>query len=669
MKHPSMHDRSAPPTFPWLHTLKFKIVAMAVIVALGATVLTAKLVLATTGAKMQAVLLDGERDDAESNAAMLSTKVDLLRDAMKASARVIPIDLWQKPDALTRHLLERTALRTLFENVIAIDVDGDVIAQTGPRGPPATRVNVADREYFKLALQSDQLVISEPITGRRINAPVVVFAMASMGEDGKPLGLLAGVVALKSNGLFTDRVSGETPGHARTVVMNRAGVVLAHPDPQRLLGRAQDEAGLADAVAHWRDSGSPIDTLGTAKFYQGQLVAMSGIADTNWLLARITDESTALAPIADAQATSNLVAAGVAVGVAGVAGLFAWFLTLPISRLRVRVDRLLKNEEADVSGWRDVHGEVGEVADAFKRVVKQRHLRQTQTDALLKQLEAVLDLAEAGIALTRNGCFELVSKDFCTVFGYLKDEIVGQPTTVIHPSSEAYQAFVERSRHALDHAGSFEAELQLARKGGDAFWARIKGRAVVPGDRTRGAIWTFEDITSSREIQEKLLYTATHDALTGLRNRLAFDADLGKAMLHKERFPFCAMFIDLDRFKQVNDSGGHAAGDAVLKAVSRELSAQVRQADVVARFGGDEFAILLFGCPPQQALEVGEKIRRAVERCVVSWGGNDYTVGASIGLVVVDENYQTATDVLSAADAACYAAKKRGRNALVLHGG
>jgi diguanylate cyclase (GGDEF)-like protein len=128
------------------------------------------------------------------------------------------------------------------------------------------------------------------------------------------------------------------------------------------------------------------------------------------------------------------------------------------------------------------------------------------------------------------------------------------------------------------------------------------------------------------------------------------------------------MFIDLDRFKQVNDSAGHPAGDAMLRKVAQILGSQVRQTDTVARFGGDEFAILLVGCPPAQAAEIGEKTRKAVEQGVLHWEGHDHSVGASIGLVVVDEHHLTAEDVLAAADAACYAAKHGGRNALVVHG-
>ena len=129
--------------------------------------------------------------------------------------------------------------------------------------------------------------------------------------------------------------------------------------------------------------------------------------------------------------------------------------------------------------------------------------------------------------------------------------------------------------------------------------------------------------------------------------------------------PFCAMFIDLDYFKHVNDTGGHAAGDALLRDVAQTLLAQVRQTDTVARLGGDEFAVLLVACPLPQALEIGEKLRSAVEAYRLLWEGQSFSVSTSIGLVAVDGRYTAIADVLRDADTACYQAKERGRNAVV----
>jgi diguanylate cyclase (GGDEF)-like protein len=195
----------------------------------------------------------------------------------------------------------------------------------------------------------------------------------------------------------------------------------------------------------------------------------------------------------------------------------------------------------------------------------------------------------------------------------------------------------------------------------------MRGRAVARGDRSQGTIWTIEDITEQHEQRERLSWASSHDSLTGLANRAAFEVLLERASARAVSEPFCALFIDLDRFKQVNDTGGHAAGDALLRDVAHLLAAQVRKSDTVARMGGDEFAVLLDQCPVSHAQAIAEKMRSAVIAYELSWEGRTHSVGASIGLVPVDAELATATEVLRAADAACYAAKRQGRNRVALH--
>ena len=128
------------------------------------------------------------------------------------------------------------------------------------------------------------------------------------------------------------------------------------------------------------------------------------------------------------------------------------------------------------------------------------------------------------------------------------------------------------------------------------------------------------------------------------------------------------MFIDLDRFKQVNDTGGHAAGDALLRDIAKALVDSVRNSDTVARLGGDEFAVLLSECPLPHGRLIAEKLRQSVVDYRLQWEGHSFSVGASVGLVRVDAGFATSQAVLAAADAACYAAKHRGRNCVVVHG-
>jgi len=188
----------------------------------------------------------------------------------------------------------------------------------------------------------------------------------------------------------------------------------------------------------------------------------------------------------------------------------------------------------------------------------------------------------------------------------------------------------------------------------------------VPGDRSQGTIWVINDVTRAHRQHEQLSWAASHDKLTGLTNRAAFEVMLEDATARATEQPFCALFIDLDRFKQVNDTSGHAAGDALLRGIAAVLTAALRSGDTVARLGGDEFAVLLPACPAPAAQAIAEKLRSVVEAYRLEWEGCTHQVGASIGLVAVNGLHGSASQVLRAADAACYDAKRGGRNRVAL---
>jgi diguanylate cyclase (GGDEF)-like protein len=170
------------------------------------------------------------------------------------------------------------------------------------------------------------------------------------------------------------------------------------------------------------------------------------------------------------------------------------------------------------------------------------------------------------------------------------------------------------------------------------------------------------------EATAMLAHQATHDPLTGLANRRAFEEALEVAVNTSRRAGdhdvLC--FIDLDRFKVVNDTCGHAAGDELLRRIAHTIQQRVRSNDLVCRIGGDEFALILRGCGPEEGRRIAEHLREAVAALQFDRDGRRFTVGASIGLVPIGEGVG-ASEALIAADLACYEAKHRGRNRVVEH--
>lgn len=177
-----------------------------------------------------------------------------------------------------------------------------------------------------------------------------------------------------------------------------------------------------------------------------------------------------------------------------------------------------------------------------------------------------------------------------------------------------------------------------------------------------GRVIVFQDFTDLRAMQRELAHAAAHDLLTGLANRSRFLAELDDMIENRHgKEQHQLLYVDLDRFKTVNDSGGHSAGDELLQKIAVAIKASVRGLDFVARLGGDEFGVILRSCPPAYARIAAQKIIDTISSLRFEWNATAYTVGASIGIATIDENTRSVEAAIERADHACYAAKAAGR--------
>ena len=209
------------------------------------------------------------------------------------------------------------------------------------------------------------------------------------------------------------------------------------------------------------------------------------------------------------------------------------------------------------------------------------------------------------------------------------------------------------------------AELALKRRDGSKIVVLENSRAVRD---TEGRVIFYEgtltDITAAHELSQQLSYDASHDVLTGLANRREFELKLQRAieMTQATGAKHAVCYLDLDRFKVVNDTCGHVAGDELLRQLGHVLQLKVRSADVVARLGGDEFVMLLHNCGPNDAVLVANNLLKAVAAFQFVWAQHTFTLGVSIGVVMVNTSFRRLAQVMNAADTACYSAKDAGRN-------
>src|SRR6202020_1118156 len=186
---------------------------------------------------------------------------------------------------------------------------------------------------------------------------------------------------------------------------------------------------------------------------------------------------------------------------------------------------------------------------------------------------------------------------------------------------------------------------------------------------TIGAVVLLHDVTEMRGLARQMSYQATHDALTGLVNRREFEGRLEEAIDsgHRGDGQHVLCYLDLDRFKIVNDTSGHLAGDSMRREVAKLLGDAVRDSDYVGRLGGDEFGMLLVGCPLEKARQIADDVCRAVGDYRFIWKDKIFNIGVSVGLVEISAESGTMEELLTAADAACYVAKKDGAGRVAVY--
>ncbi|WP_042955738.1 EAL domain-containing protein [Pseudomonas sp. G5(2012)] len=213
-------------------------------------------------------------------------------------------------------------------------------------------------------------------------------------------------------------------------------------------------------------------------------------------------------------------------------------------------------------------------------------------------------------------------------------------------------------------SGGSEHSKLIQRLDGSTVSVTLVGAPIRNAGKVSGAVLVLHDMTQERQYIANLSWQATHDALTGLANRREFEFRLEQALqgLTRQSGRHALMFLDLDQFKLVNDTSGHAAGDELLRHICALLQSGLREGDTLARLGGDEFGILLENCAPQAAEKIAEGLRQTVQNLHFVWKGRPFVTTVSIGLVHINAHPTTLEVSLRAADMACYMAKEKGRN-------
>ena len=292
------------------------------------------------------------------------------------------------------------------------------------------------------------------------------------------------------------------------------------------------------------------------------------------------------------------------------------------------------------------------------------------TEERLQLAAKVVETANEGILVTRpDGVIEAVNGAFTRITGYSPDEVIGNKPSILK-SSRHEPEFYEAMWQAINTTGQWQGEIWNRRKNGGIFveWLSIATVRDVQG-KVSHILGIFADITSRKEDEEQVWRQANYDALTGLPNRALFLDRLTQAAktAKRDRARFALLFVDLDGFKAVNDTWGHAIGDLLLQEAGTRLAGTVRASDTVARLSGDEFTVILQHIGDRD--DVGVIAAKMVARLAEPFDldGRTASVRASIGVAIFPDDADDAATLIKLADQAMYTVKRGGKNNYGFH--
>ncbi|MDP2154988.1 MAG: EAL domain-containing protein, partial [Sulfuricella sp.] len=561
-----------------------------------------------------------------------------------------------------------------YANVGVALSNGDVVCSALPLAGP---VNVADRAYFQRAVATREFSIGDYQVGRIAAKRGIHFGYPLLTAENQIWGV---VFILLDLARLNERLA-ETP-HLEAgdvaILLDGGGTILArHPDPANYVGKSMAALPLFNQIRQSQGEGT----------YDG--VGLDGVRRIfafSPLFSRPSCCAYALvgipAGVVYAKANQAFVRnVSLMLGMGLLVFALAWVGgdLLVLKRVRALSNAARRMGQRDLaarSGLPHDEEELGQLARSFDEMADNLEAWKNQVFQSSHEIEKlgyrnklILDSAGEGICgVDREGMIAFVNPAAASMLGYSVDELLGLPLhqTVHYRTADGtllpredcpMYAAIECG---ISHQGSDE---MLWRKDGSGFYTDYTAIPMLEGEKVTGAVVTFKDITERRCYEEQLAHQATHDTLTGLANRTILNDRIGLLIERaaREKSVVALLLLDLDRFKEINDSLGHGAGDELLRGVAARLTDLVRDSDTVARLGGDEFFILVEMDVADGVISVAQKILDALTS-PFSISDREVFIGASIGISLYPKDGDSSEELLKNADVAMYRAKKRGRN-------
>jgi diguanylate cyclase (GGDEF)-like protein len=549
--------------------------------------------------------------------------------------------------AMQTELSGRGRMLPQLDAIMIIDSDGNLINTSRDR--PRMAINVADREYFRALKDAPDrtMFISQPLQSRTSGTWTAYLARKVAGPDGEFLGLILGSLHLR---YFEELYHAASLGPGGAIVLRRQDGILLARDPHVDFNLTQPgdfrllSPEPVDATGITYRQTSPLSNQDRLIVERSLLHGVLVVGVTNTIAAILMEWQRLATALVCAAIVLELVVAG------------AGFLMLRQLRnqqalalaraARRQADAARKDAEARLA-----------IALERSRADRELHTQNLRFGA------AVSNMSQALLMFDAAGCLVVVNGRAAELFAVPAGSIApGMTLDSVHDLLAASSNLSPRdiaamvaSVQKLRAEGRREAHLRELEDG------RTLAVSFAPVAHD-GWLTTLEDTTERRRVEARISHMAHHDALTELPNRLLFHDRLRDAMARSRRDEPCAvLYLDLDHFKDVNDTLGHPVGDALLQAVTSRLRAEVRETDTVARLGGDEFAIVQSSI--NQPLDATSLATRLIEafRAPFDVAGHQVMIGTSIGIALIPDDGGDADQIMRNADMALYRAKADGR--------
>lgn len=340
-------------------------------------------------------------------------------------------------------------------------------------------------------------------------------------------------------------------------------------------------------------------------------------------------------------------------------------ITRPLKKMLTTVNKITQEKDYSRRATKQNDDELGKLVDAFNNMVS---TVEHQNRALMIAKDHYLALYDDNPTMVFNlsagGEILSVNKFGAKQLDLTSEEIQHRSIFdfILPEDQQAAKMLFDLCLAAPKKV--HKQEIRKVCRDGRVIWVRETVRLINNENQKHTFLLVCEDVTETRLLSEKIAYQASHDALTGLVNRSEFDSILQQAVkgANNEQLECALCYLDLDQFKVVNDTCGHMAGDELLKQLGDVLKLHIRKGDMLARLGGDEFGILMNNCSLNDAFHTCEKLKNVIRDFQFAWEDRSFFVGVSIGISSINSNSGNAVEILKEADAACYAAKEKGRN-------